>query len=417
MNKKYFTLLFCILHLIIAHSALGYEIKLFSFNKQDINSTKYGTISINSDPEGADVILNGKFVGKTPYSNDKQSPGTYNLILQKELYLVYSEYINVINNGVVQKNIVLHPYFGTITINSPKALNIFIDGKKINSPISNYSLRPGKHIVEGRSEDRVLYYKEIQIIQNEHKILSLDSEIKFGQLIVLLDPFESEKALISIDSDSVGTAPGINLKLPVGKHLLEAKMPGYEIFSKDIFITDSKELVVNAKLKKQNQESTIENKLPLIVDLPKSINIESFKSSNVDSNRYEKSVQFNLSVNSIPENATVIINNDNIFYTPFAQNFHENEVLNLLIKKDGYKEISDTITMNKNHWITLELETLEFQEYVNNIISESVDAKKVEKASSGFWAPLLYVAASVGVAYLAYKYFEEDEPGSIELSW
>ena len=62
------------------------KIKAGSENELKFELVKPVRLSINSDPSGASIKINNKDAGKTPYSDSKMKPGTYDILLAMEGY-------------------------------------------------------------------------------------------------------------------------------------------------------------------------------------------------------------------------------------------------------------------------------------------------------------------------------------------
>ncbi|MDD1705749.1 MAG: PEGA domain-containing protein [Methanoregulaceae archaeon] len=98
-----------------------------------------GSISIESDPAGADARLDGVFKGTTPLSIVNVTPGSYVLTLNKTGYIPWEETITVIAGETTQIDEVLSPVvtptptppagYGSLYISSlPSRATVLIDG-------------------------------------------------------------------------------------------------------------------------------------------------------------------------------------------------------------------------------------------------------------------------------------------------
>ncbi len=72
------------------HESLGFAESMISVRSSRENEAKfsfdYGSVSISSDPPGADVFVNGEPVGKTPLRQPVVRPGEYRYTVSKERY-------------------------------------------------------------------------------------------------------------------------------------------------------------------------------------------------------------------------------------------------------------------------------------------------------------------------------------------
>ena len=132
------------------HTTQDVRWKISSASPQMIRaglSSNMGTLSLDSDPSGAQIILNGRVVGVTPY-RDQLPAGNYMLELKKKDYATLSKQI-VISRGKqlnveVQKLEILR---SSITIHSvPSGAKVSLDGKEYGqTPYTFRDLLPGQY--------------------------------------------------------------------------------------------------------------------------------------------------------------------------------------------------------------------------------------------------------------------------------
>ncbi|MFN2424583.1 MAG: PEGA domain-containing protein, partial [Cryomorphaceae bacterium] len=106
----------------------------------------FGSLKITSEPSGAEVFIDEVSVGTTPYVNDKQLSGTYNVRVEKDLYAPARYAITVNDEEESEKFFALTANFGTLTVESPGA-EIFIDGQSAGSDYISQQLAPGNYKV------------------------------------------------------------------------------------------------------------------------------------------------------------------------------------------------------------------------------------------------------------------------------
>jgi len=157
-----------------------YEVKLKVTSNPQSKSTG---ISLDSNPTGAIVKINGNQVGKTPLSNYTLKGGNYTIQISKPGYLPYSIDVTVkvgeiknlgsINLYKLPESNVPKPN-GSIDLDSyPSNALIYIDGNLIPgyTPIINYSLTPGLHTIVISKFGYKDYIIQVQIISGERKDL------------------------------------------------------------------------------------------------------------------------------------------------------------------------------------------------------------------------------------------------------
>lgn len=66
----------------------------------EVKTDKAGEIDISSDPTGAYIYLDSKYVGNTPYALTGITPGTHVIKVSKDGYTDWSEIVQVTNGGI-----------------------------------------------------------------------------------------------------------------------------------------------------------------------------------------------------------------------------------------------------------------------------------------------------------------------------
>src|SRR6056297_1980024 len=134
--------------------AMVYEMKLTTASvktvveKQDISSAY---LVFKSTPEGADVFIDDKFRGKTPFSGRFKS-GEHTYRLTKSKYHPQAGKVNILpEEGRKELNLSLSPNFGKLSVKSKpeSGMQVFIDGESTgkNTPVTINKLLSGEHTV------------------------------------------------------------------------------------------------------------------------------------------------------------------------------------------------------------------------------------------------------------------------------
>jgi len=117
----------------------------------------YGTVSISSNPAGADVYADGNYIGRTrsdaPLVSTQVTPGTHSLRLTKSGYQDYSGTGTVVAGQDYVYNIILkavpNPTTGSINVNSaPIGAEVYLNNLyRGYSPLTIDGLAPGSYTV------------------------------------------------------------------------------------------------------------------------------------------------------------------------------------------------------------------------------------------------------------------------------
>jgi len=210
---------------------------------------------------------------------------------------------------------------------TPTGASIYIDNKYTGkkTPQTIHNILPGKHILKLTKAGYEDFSGSFTIKIGNEKVVDAELELSIGSLSVSSTPIG---ARIYIDSEDTGkeTPQTIN-NVVKGKHTLKLTKAGYEDFSGPFTIQIDEEKVVNAML------TTVANNTD----------------SNNDTNNTTLSYG-SLSIVSTPSEAVVYIsiNGKSVKkITPCKiQNLGVGSY-NITLKKEGYKDFSTTIKINK----------------------------------------------------------------------
>lgn len=190
-----------------------------------------GTLNIFSDPDGAEVLINGRPVGATPYSNQSMRAGDYQITLRKKGFEVYSTSVSISREELREVKAKLSALTGKLSIQVKPFGSVFIDGilrEKDRDVQSTIVLPAGLHQIKALHPTFGFWEKTIAIEPSEVAEVIVDFN-KFASLtIIALD--ESGAGLtaeILVDDHSTIYATPKLLKLRYGIHNIEVRRQGY----------------------------------------------------------------------------------------------------------------------------------------------------------------------------------------------
>ncbi len=206
-----------------------------------------GSINIKSKPANVTVIIDGKEVASTPADIDDLKPGKYHVELKKEGYGNWDESVEVNAGKDTHITAELQQLIGSINIKSePSQAIVVVDGKEVgNSPANVTDLTLGKYLVEVKKEGYETWSKNVEIKMGMDVNLTATLKVKIGSFTIISVP---EDAKAYIDDKEVGTTP-LTISAPSpGKHSVEARMEGYEAWSRSIDFVQGKAITLTATL-------------------------------------------------------------------------------------------------------------------------------------------------------------------------
>jgi len=236
----------------------GYAEYRESFSIQSRKTTKIsavlealGILSVTSQPDGSEIILNDVSIGTTPLYNKELIKGNYQIILRKPGYKDFSKNVSI---TTMKKNNVfgmLLPLSGTLKVLIRPWGSIYVDGilKEKDTNIQfQTALSVGIHQV--KAVHPVLGEWEQQIkIESDH---TQDLVIDFNREVSLTITSDPNNAEIYIDGKATGKYTPKKLKLRTGKHIILVKKEGYSLLdgAKEISIQQDVNEPLNFSLKK-----------------------------------------------------------------------------------------------------------------------------------------------------------------------
>ncbi|MCF7815288.1 MAG: PEGA domain-containing protein [Candidatus Cloacimonetes bacterium] len=211
-----------------------------------------GIVIIQSDPEGADVELNGQKVGSTSGSyQGNHYAGEYTLTLRKELYHTTSKTFSLEAGQTLDiPTIKLKPKFGYWQVTSnPTNADVYLDEKLIGkTPLSKEKIPSGDHIF------RITYnkYKTHQetFVINDGDEPTFNVELKPNFAGLEIDSAPEQGATVFIDGEDVGTTPYLDEMRVAGTYEIRIEKELWSGSSKTVTITpeyDKKELLILTK--------------------------------------------------------------------------------------------------------------------------------------------------------------------------
>jgi eukaryotic-like serine/threonine-protein kinase len=231
--------------------------KTYSVSK---NLTSVTTLKINSEPSGADVLLNNKSAGKTPYTNNQTLPGEYNVTISKPGYKTYTDKIKITDTQAASEiNAKLDQIAGKIEILVRPFGSIYVNEqlkvKDTSSPFST-ELPGGNHRIKVTHPTYGSIEKEIKI--KDEKTVKFNFDLsRVMKLTVISNPPNCE---IFINGQSSQKYTPTLLSIPPGSHKVQVKKDGFTTIPEEKFYDIPAELYEEAK----DREDRIEFKLERI---------------------------------------------------------------------------------------------------------------------------------------------------------
>ena len=224
----------------------------------------WGTLKIESIPEGAEVWLNDTQEGVTPLITEPMK-GAYRVELKKDGWAPVSENIEVEPGGVIEMEpIKLRKVSGMVVVTSdPMGASVAINNKFYgNTPVSTAILPGVEHELSitknGYSPDK----RKIKVTSGETMKVIISLMPEYGIVFITSEPAD---AALKVDGKDMGIASQ-RLRLTALPHSIEIYKDGYESYSGKVLPEKGISKKLNISLKKDNQYKDTSNKIKTAED-------------------------------------------------------------------------------------------------------------------------------------------------------
>ena len=123
----------------------------------------YGTLDLQTTPSGADVYLNGKYMGTTPFANAMLLVGDYHVDLKKKGCRSESLDLIVSENSVTRRSVRLVDYCTATVYSEPSYSSVYINGRYVGSTPYTLNLTGGEYDVRVAQNGYTTFNKTMQL--------------------------------------------------------------------------------------------------------------------------------------------------------------------------------------------------------------------------------------------------------------
>jgi len=234
------------------------ETKEFEFKLKKTGTEK---LSITTNPDGAMLYLDSKYIGTSPLENFAVDPGKFPLKIEMLGFISLDTSLTIQKGAANSLSFVLSKKelgaTGGIKITSnPSAASVWINQEFIGStPYENAELEVGNYKIIIRKKGFADFNSSVKITTD--KTATVNSKlVPVGKLVVSSEPSGAE---ILLDNKSVGKTSFSNDQILVGEHKIVVRKDGFKPYTNTINIEHNKTLTISENL------TTLIGKLELLV--------------------------------------------------------------------------------------------------------------------------------------------------------
>jgi hypothetical protein len=124
-----------------------------------------GGMNLQSVPDGASLMVNGEYRGKTPLSISGLSAGVYTLTFSRFGFVEQTSQVRVEGGKISEVTATLRPMTGTLVVNStPPGARVLLDGTEAGlSPVVLENISAGNHSVTLEKDGYIPATREVMI--------------------------------------------------------------------------------------------------------------------------------------------------------------------------------------------------------------------------------------------------------------
>ncbi len=216
-----------------------------------------GSLSVKTEPSGAEVVINGQSRGRTPLELMNMSPGSLKVRVSREGYESREETVSVVGGESRQVEWRLMRSVGSLRVETdPPGAEIQVNGVvKGKSPLDMSDLKPGPVKVRANMGGKGYGVREetVGIEAGRETQLKWKLDVLMGSLRVRVKPVE---ASIYVDEELKGTG-GIEVgRVATGSVRVKGVYEGYMPQEKTVDVVSGKETAVDLVLSKVGETWT-----------------------------------------------------------------------------------------------------------------------------------------------------------------
>ena len=291
------------------------------------------SLHVDSAPAGAQVTLDGKTVGVTPYTLQDVSVGEFLVAVSKSGFI--SQSAKFLHHQHVPDTLTftlspLQPSSspGTLVVKtSPPGAQVKLDGYAVGTtPLRKTGVLAGHHLVSVELAGYSSNSWDINLSSHGYRECACKLYPVFNQPNKITIHSQPSGARVYLDNKSVGITPLTLSKIAVGNHAVRAELSGYSAKSQDIALDMHSQQVINLTL------DPTPPPVPSPTPSPDHAPVYSPPSSLPDT----------LTITSDPSGAQVSLDNKVVGITPITLNEVSAGAHTLAVSKGGYAEQSKT---------------------------------------------------------------------------
>jgi formylglycine-generating enzyme required for sulfatase activity len=222
-----------------------------------------GLVTFTSEPEaGAEVVLDGRPIGRTPLADFEVRPGLHRLEFSAERYLPQVLELDVEGGGERQRLVAsLTPNWAPVMLTSePAGAEVFVDGAPSGATPAELEVTAGEREIEVRLAGYNAWRDRIQVVAAQPQELPPVALVQAdGRVELASTPSE---ASVNVDGEFRGRTP-LTLRLRPGRaHRITLTKPGHDTVTRELSVAADSGRQLQIELTAQYGEVDVRSEPP-----------------------------------------------------------------------------------------------------------------------------------------------------------
>ena len=186
----------------------------------------FGSLLIESDPSGAEVVIDGRVVGETPYRDPQISAGNYDVTIRKDGYREYTSNVTVRERETREVIHNLASARGELTVLVRPWGSIYVNGElKAENSATQFQgeYAAGTHRIRAVHPQLGTWENDVEVTAGSNENIIIDFNRKVN-VVITSEPAFCE---IYIDGEATGEYTPKQMQVPIGLRTIEVRRDGY----------------------------------------------------------------------------------------------------------------------------------------------------------------------------------------------
>jgi len=203
-------------------------------------------VMINSNPSGADLYIDDRYIGKTPQAVDLK-PGIHKFKLHKDGFLDYSSSLMIAGEYLkpippINLKPIPPKYKIPVTSTPPKA-KVYLDDRYQGETPITLELEAGRYLVEIMLNGYESYRDLLLVPYRKRIDVKLKRIVRYGSIAVNAFPYGK----VFLDGVEKGETPILLKRVPEGEHTVTVKRDGFKAILRRVVVKPNERVKIGIR--------------------------------------------------------------------------------------------------------------------------------------------------------------------------